>query len=30
MAIRTAVGIFIAIVEEISVPFDFYNLTLIK
>ena len=29
-AIRTAVGIFLAIVGEIFVFFDFYNLTLIK
>ena len=30
LAIRTAMGIFPAIVEEIFVFFDFYNLTLIK
>ena len=29
-AIRTAVGIFLAIVGEIFVCFDFYNLTLIN
>ena len=29
-AIRTAVGIFLAIVGEIFVFFDFYNLTLIN
>ena len=29
-AIRTAMGIFIAIVGEILVFFDFYNLTLVK
>ena len=29
-AIRTAMGIFLAIVGEIFVSFDFYNLTLIK
>ena len=29
-AIRTAVGIFLAIVGEIFVFFDFYNLTLVK
>ena len=29
-AIRTAVGIFLAIVGEIFVFFDFYNLTFVK
>ena len=29
-AIRTAVGIFLAIVGEIVVFFDFYNLTFVK
>ena len=30
LAIRTAVGIFLAIVGEIFVFFDFYNLTFVK
>ena len=29
-AIRTAMGIFLAIIGEIFVFFDFYNLTLVK
>ena len=29
-AIRTALGIFLAIVEEIFAFFDFYNITLVK
>ena len=30
IAIRTAMGIFLAIVREIFVFFDFYNLTFVK